>query len=354
MFPEKRRKTKIINVGKVKIGGGHPIVIQTMTNSDTKNIRKTLNQIRKLALEGAELLRVAITDEEAVQAFKKLVQKSPVPLIADIHFNYKLALMAVEAGAAKIRINPGTIGPKEKVKEIINKCYQYQIPIRIGINAASLPRNLRSRDHLSAMLEAARYWIGFFEDNHFTNLVISAKSSNTLETIRIYELLSSEFNYPLHLGLTESGPIFSGSIKSAAALGVLLYQGIGDTIRISLSTDPVYEVRAARVLLRSLGLLEAPEIISCPTCARTSINVEKIAARVERLLTAVKKPIKVAVMGCEVNGPGEARDADLGLAGTKRGIILFKKGQIVGIYSEKEAYLKLMELIKEEFLKEAR
>lgn len=347
-----RKKTKTVAVREVKIGGSNPVVVQTMTNTETRDTVKTLKQIKKVASAGAELVRVAIPDEDSIPSFEVLARKSPVPLVADIHFNYKLALLAVEAGAAKIRINPGTIGPESRVVEIINKCREFKVPVRIGLNAASLPRKFRLSDHVTAMLEAARYWVRFFEDHHFTDIVISAKSSSPLETVKIYELLSQEFDYPLHLGLTEAGPVFSGSIKSAAALGILLYQGIGDTIRISLSSDPVYEVRAAIILLRSLGLLPGPVIVSCPTCARTSVNVEKIATRVERLLSSVKIPLKVAIMGCEVNGPGEARDADIGLAGTKKGIMLFKKGEIIGTYKEKEAYAKLLELIKKEFLKE--
>jgi len=347
-----RKKTKTVDIRGVKIGGNNPVVIQTMTNTDTRDTVKTLRQIKKVVHEGAELVRVAIPDEDSIQALKVLVKKSPVPLVADIHFNYRLALLAVEAGAAKIRINPGTIGPKSRVTEIIKKCRESGVPVRIGLNAASLPRNFRSSDHVTAMLEAARYWVGFFEDHHFTDIVISAKSSSPLETVKIYELLSQEFNYPLHLGLTEAGPVFSGSIKSAVVLGILLYQGIGDTIRISLSSGPIYEVRAAKILLGSLGLRQGPAVVSCPTCARTTVNVEKIASKVERLLSVVKNPIKVAIMGCEVNGPGEARDADIGLAGTKKGIMLFRKGETLGTYSEKEAYDTLLELIKKEFIKE--
>lgn len=343
----KRKLTKTIKVGSVFIGGGNPIVIQTMTNTDTKDVKRTLVQIRRIFREGAELVRVSVPDEESANSLKKITEKSPVPIVADIHFNWKLAILSIESGVSKIRINPGTIGSKSNLKTILKIASERKIPIRIGLNAASLPKEVKGINHVDALFQAAKYWVSFFEDNSFFDIVISAKSSSPLETIKVYELLSESFDYPLHLGLTEAGTVFSGSIRSAASLAILLYKGIGDTIRISLSGNPVYEVRAAKELLKSLGLKEGPIVISCPTCARTRINVEKLARKVEQMVSSFKIPIKIAVMGCEVNGPGEAREADLGLAGTKRGIMIFEKGKTIGVYNKKEATEIFMKKIEE-------
>lgn len=347
----KRKETRLVMVGNVPVGGQSPITVQTMTNTKTSDVETTLKQIRRVVKVGADLVRVSVPDEESASALKLLSKKASVPLIADIHFNYKLAISSVLNGAAKIRINPGTIGSQKFVKEIIAVCKESKAPIRIGLNAASLPRKYRKTNHVEALVEAAKYWISFFEDNEFFDIVISAKSSSVLETVEVYERISELFNYPLHIGVTESGTLFSGTIRSSSALAILLSKGIGDTLRISLSADPVYEVRAGIELLKSLGLRQGPIVISCPTCARTKVNVEKMANKVEKMLSSIKIPVKVAIMGCEVNGPGEAKDADLGLAGTSRGVMVFKKGEPIGIFSEEEAYsqlLKLIEGLKEE------
>lgn len=338
-----RRKTRAVKVKNVYIGGSHPITVQTMTNTDTRDVGKTLSQIKEVVKAGAELVRVSVPDEESIAALKVIAEKSPVPIIADVHFNYRLAIEAVKNGAAKIRINPGTIGTKKSVKEIIKVCKEFKVPVRIGLNAASLPRSYRQMEGTSALIEAARHWVGFFEENEFFDIVISVKSSSVIDTVRAYELVSEEFDYPLHIGLTESGTLFSGTIRSAAALGILLRKGIGDTVRISLSANPVYEVRAAIELLKALQLRKGPVVVSCPTCARAQIDVEKLARKVEKLLESFTEPVKVAIMGCEVNGPGEARDADLGLAGTRRGVMLFIRGKPVGVFDETEAALKLIQ-----------
>ncbi|MCX7832406.1 MAG: flavodoxin-dependent (E)-4-hydroxy-3-methylbut-2-enyl-diphosphate synthase [Actinobacteria bacterium] len=348
----KRRKTRAVRVGNLFIGGEYPISVQTMTNTDTRDIKKTIAQIKKIEEAGADLVRVSIPDEDSADALRSIVSSIGIPVVADIHFNYKLALAAVINGAAKIRINPGTIGSEKSVKEIIKLCKEYNVPIRIGLNAASLPRKFKGLNHTEALIEAAKYWVSFFEDEGFFDIVISAKSSSVIETIETYSKLAEVFDYPFHLGVTESGTKFSGSIRSAVAISILLHNGIGDTIRVSLSSDPVDEVRAGIEILKSLELRKGPIVISCPTCARTTIDVEKIASEVENMLLSVKIPLKVAVMGCEVNGPGEARDADLGLAGTKRGVMLFKKGKPLGVYSSSEAFEYLLKLIKEEYLKE--
>lgn len=347
-----RRRTRPVKVGSIVIGGGYPITVQTMTNTDTRDIKKTVAQIKRIEKAGADLVRVSIPDEDSAVALKSIVGSASIPVVADIHFNYKLALASIINGAAKIRINPGTIGSEKSVKEIIKLCKQYNVPIRIGLNAASLPRKFKGLNHTKALIEAAKYWVSFFEDEDFFDIVVSAKSSSVKETIETYMNLAEEFNYPLHLGVTESGTKFSGSIRSAVALSVLLHNGIGDTIRVSLSSDPVDEVRAGIEILKSLELRKGPIVISCPTCARTKIDVEKIALKVEKMLLSVKIPLKVAVMGCEVNGPGEAKDADLGLAGTRRGVMLFKKGKSLGVYSSADAFEHLMKLIKKEYLKE--
>lgn len=350
----KRRKTKKVKVKNIYIGGDSPVSVQTMTNTDTSDVRSTVAQIKKLEKAGADIIRVSVPDEKAAEALKQIVKKAKVPIVADIHFNYRLAVLSVLNGAHKIRINPGTIGPESKVKEIIRICKEYQVPIRIGLNAASLPKYFRQKNHEIALIEAAKYWVSFFEDEGFFDIVISAKSSSVLETIKVYEELSSQFNYPLHIGVTEAGTLFSGSIRSSAALSILLYQGIGDTLRISLSGNPYYEVKAGIELLVALGLRRGPMVIACPTCARTRINVEKLAVKLEKKLSSIKIPLKIAVMGCEVNGPGEARDADLGIAGTKRGIMLFSGGKSLGVFSEEDAFKKLLEIIEEKFIKEGR
>lgn len=336
-----------VRVGNIEIGAGAPVSVQTMTSTKTSDIKKTLAQIRQVTKAGADLVRVSVNDEAAAEALSEIVKKSKIPVIADIHFNWKLAIKSVKAGAHKIRINPGTIGSEKGVDEIIKVCRDYRVPVRLGLNAASLPVKYRSSNHIKDLREAAKYWVGYFEDRDFRDLVISAKISSPLKTIEIYEILAELFDYPLHIGVTESGTLLSGSVRSAAALGVLLEKGIGDTLRISLSAHPVFEVRAGIELLKAFGLREGPVVISCPTCSRTRINVEKMALKVEKLVEGMKIPVKIAVMGCEVNGPGEARDADIGVAGTRQGVMLFEKGKQIGIFEESVAFEILLNKIRE-------
>lgn len=332
-----RVPTRAVKVGVITIGGSAPISVQTMTNTPTEDVEATRAQLKELEQAGAELVRVSVPTEAAALALPALVDSVSIPIVADIHFNWKLAIASIEAGVAKIRINPGTIGPKHAVRDIITAARDHGVAIRIGLNAASLPREYRAEGRTKGLLDAARAWVAFFEDLEFFDIVVSAKASSVTETIEVYRALASDLSYPLHVGVTEAGTAFSGSIKSAVALGVLLEEGIGDTIRVSLSADPRLEVRAGIEILKSLGLLEGPELVSCPTCARAEIDVISLAEAVESKLAAIRIPLTVAVMGCAVNGPGEAREADVGLAGSARGILLFKKGVIVRIVSPEEA-----------------
>lgn len=334
----RRHKTLPILVGKVQIGGNAPIVVQSMTKTKTEDFRATIKQIHRLEKAGCEIIRVAIPNQTAAQALKTIKQQIKIPLIADIHFNYRLALASIKAGADKIRINPGNIGAFWKIKEIIRAAKDYKIPIRIGVNAGSLEKEiLRKYQYPTAraMFESLTKMINLFEDNDFTNLVLSAKAFDVLTTVKVYQDISKHYSYPLHLGLTEAGLPFEGAIRSTTALALLLAKGIGDTIRISLTGDPVLEVFAAYELLNSLGLREyGPIIISCPTCGRCEVNLFKLTQRVKRALAKYKNPIKVAVMGCMVNGPGEAKSADYGIAAGKRSGIIFTKGKVIKKCSE--------------------
>lgn len=332
-----RMTTRAVKVGSVTIGGAASITVQTMTNTPTEDVDATRAQLKELERAGADLVRVSVPTEAAALALPVLIKSVSIPLVADIHFNWKLALASIEAGVAKIRINPGTIGTKRAVRDIIRAARDHGVAIRIGLNAASLPREYRAEGRTKGLLDAARAWVAFFEDQEFFDIVVSAKASSALETIEVYRALAREFSYPLHVGVTEAGTAFSGSIKSAVALGILLEEGIGDTIRVSLSADPRIEVRAGIEILKSLGLREGPELVSCPTCARAEIDVISLAEGVESRLAAIRIPLTVAVMGCAVNGPGEAREADVGLAGSARGILLFKKGVIVRTINPEEA-----------------
>lgn len=330
-------------MGNIYIGGEHPVTVQTMTNTVTADYKATLSQIKELEDAGADIIRVSVPDDDSLKSFSRLLKAARVPLVADIHFDYRMAIKAIEAGAPKIRINPGTIGTEKQVEEIIKAAREAGTAIRIGLNAASLPVKFRR----SGLVAAADYWIKFFEDRHFTGIVVSAKSSSPLETIKAYEEIAGLFNYPLHIGVTESGTRFTGSIRSAAALGVLLYRGIGDTLRVSLAASPVYEVFAGIELLKTFGLRSGPVVIACPTCSRTRINVEELAERIERLVSKYRTRVHIAVMGCEVNGPGEAREADFGIAGTRRGAMVFRKGKAAGIFSEQEAIEHLIKFIED-------
>ncbi|ANQ53376.1 4-hydroxy-3-methylbut-2-en-1-yl diphosphate synthase [Thermosipho affectus] len=325
---------KEINIGNVKIGGKNPIVIQSMTNTNTENIEETLSQINRLYKAGCELVRVSIPTFEAAIALKNITKKSPIPVIADIHYDYKLAIESIKNGAKKIRINPGNIGNKEKVKEIVKVAKEYNIPIRVGANSGSISNEFAHLSKVDALCESALKEVKILESLGFYNIVISVKSSDVKETIQAYEKIYNITEYPLHLGVTEAGTYEWALIKSSIALGYLLYNGIGDTIRISIAGDPVNEVIVAKKILISLNLRKGPQIIACPTCARTNIDVENWANILEQRFS--NKNIKIAVLGCVVNGIGEGKDADIGIAGIPNGFILFKDGKIIGQFKSEE------------------
>ena len=328
-----RRFTRQIKIGPVLIGGDAPIAVQSMTNTKTQNVQATLEQIRKLADAGCDIIRCAVPDMDAALALKDIVGGSPIPVIADIHFDYRLALQAIEAGVQGLRLNPGNIGGNEKVKAVVEAAKPKHIPIRIGVNAGSLPKDLLEKyghPTAEALVEAAWRHIRILEEMDYRNIKISLKCHDVPLTLEAYRLLASQCDYPLHVGITEAGTVTSGIIKSAVGIGALLAEGIGDTIRVSLTGDPVNEVKAGFEIMKALGLRTyGPTLISCPTCGRTSIDLEKLATVVEARLADVKEPISVAVMGCIVNGPGEAREADVGIAGGKGEGLVFRKGQVI-------------------------
>ena len=335
-----RRPTRRINVGRVPIGGGAPIAVQSMTNTDTRDIPATVSQIRRLCAAGCEIVRLAVPDREAAQAFAEIRARVRIPLIADIHFDHRLALAALEAGADALRINPGNIGSRRAVEAVIRAAQRTNASIRIGVNSGSLQRDILARHGRptpEAMVESALAHVELFETLGFDRIKISLKSSSVIDTIRAYELLSGKVDYPLHLGVTEAGTLISGTVKSAIGIGFLLAEGIGDTFRVSLTRDPVEEVRVAFEILRALDLRHrGPEIISCPTCGRTEIDLFTLVDTVETALSGIKASPKVAIMGCVVNGPGEAREADIGIAGGRGQGILFKKGKVVRKVPEEE------------------
>lgn len=328
-----RRMTRQIHVGPVLIGGDAPIAVQSMTNTKTQDARATLLQIRQLADAGCDIIRCAVPDMEAAFALKEIVAGSPIPVIADIHFDYRLALQAIESGVQGLRLNPGNIGGIEKVKAVVEAAKPGNIPIRIGVNAGSLPKDLLEKyghPTAEALVEAAWRHIHILEEMDCRNIKVSLKCHDVPLTLAAYRLLASQCDYPLHVGITEAGTVNSGIIKSAVGIGALLAEGIGDTIRVSLTGDPVNEVKAGFEILKALGLRTyGPTLISCPTCGRTSIDLEKLAVIVEARLADIKEPISVAVMGCIVNGPGEAREADVGIAGGKGEGLVFRKGQVI-------------------------
>ncbi len=335
-----RKHTKQITLGSVAIGGGAPISVQSMCNTDTRDAAKTLDQISRLERAGCEIVRLAVPDEEAARALGKIRKGTNMPLIADIHFDYRLALVSVKQGVDALRINPGNIGGKNKVSEVVQACKDKGIPIRIGVNAGSLEKHLLDKyQHPTpdALVESAFGHIRILEEMSFTNLKVSLKASDVLTTIAAYRLFSDKSDYPLHIGVSEAGTLFSGTIKSSVGLGILLAEGIGDTMRVSVTADPVEEVRVAYEILKSLKIRQrGVNIISCPTCGRTEIDIIGLASEVEKRLAHIREPITVAVMGCVVNGPGEAREADVGIAGGKGVGLLFKHGEIVTKLSEKE------------------
>ncbi|WP_291573339.1 flavodoxin-dependent (E)-4-hydroxy-3-methylbut-2-enyl-diphosphate synthase [Clostridium sp. UBA4548] len=328
-----RKETRKIKVGNVYIGGDSNIAIQSMTNTDTRDVKATINQILKLEAAGCDIVRCAVPDMEAAEAIKEIVKGINIPLVADIHFDYRLALKAIENGVSKLRINPGNIGSIERVKIVAEAAKAKNIPIRIGVNSGSLERDLLKKYGkvcAEALVESALNHVKILEDVNFKDIVISIKSSDVGQMIESYKLISEKVDYPLHVGVTEAGTIWRGTIKSSVGIGAILSQGIGDTIRVSLTGDVVEEVKVGKEILKSLGYInEGVEFISCPTCGRTQIDLIKIAEEVESRLADLNKNIKVAVMGCVVNGPGEAREADIGIAGGNGEGLIFKKGEIV-------------------------
>lgn len=320
--------TKEISVGGVKIGGENRISVQSMTNTKTSDALGTLSQIDRLYKAGCDIIRVTVPDGEAATALREIAEKSPIPVVADIHFDYKLALMSIEAGAAKIRINPGNIGSMENVKKVAAAAKEKKVPIRIGVNSGSIEKELGAAT-AENMVKSAKKHIKMLEDCDFYDIAVSLKASDVKTTVEAYRLAAKSFDYPLHIGVTEAGTLYGGMIRSSIGIGALLLDGIGDTLRVSLTADPVEEVRAGLEILKSLGLGKGPRLISCPTCGRTKIDLIKIADEVDRRLSAVEKDITVAVMGCAVNGPGEAKNADIGIAGGDGEALLFKKGKII-------------------------
>ena len=328
-----RRKSRTIAIGQVTIGGENPVAVQSMTNTKTENIPATVDQIHRLTDRGCEIIRCAVPTLEAAQALKEIRKQIAIPLVADIHFDYRLALAALESGVDALRLNPGNIGGRDRVEKVVEAARQRQVPIRIGVNAGSLPKDLLEKyghPTAEALVEAAWRHIHILEEMDYNNIVISLKAHDVPLTLAAYRLMARECDYPLHVGITEAGTIRSGLIKSAVGIGTLLAEGIGDTIRVSLTGDPLAEIDAGFEILKSLGLRQhGPTLVSCPTCGRTCWSLEKVAKEVEARLADIPEPITVAVMGCVVNGPGEAREADVGIAGGKGEGLLFRKGQIL-------------------------
>lgn len=345
-----RRKTKKIRVGNIYIGGDAPISIQSMTNTKTSDVQATVRQIRALADAGCEIVRVAVPDMEAAEAIAEIKKQITLPLVADIHFDYRLALKAIENGADKIRINPGNIGSIDRVREVVKLAKARDIPIRIGVNSGSLEKELLDKyGHVcaEALVESALGHVKILEDLDFSNIVISIKSSDVPMFVKAHQILAGKTDYPLHIGVTEAGTPFAGAIKSAVGIGAMLLSGIGDTIRVSLTGDPVLEIKAAKEILKACGLYnKGAVLVSCPTCGRTQINLIDIAEKVEKALENFDKPVKVAVMGCVVNGPGEAREADIGIAGGNDSAVIFKKGQILRKVPESGVVEALLDEIK--------
>ena len=344
--------SRVVKVGNLLICGGNPVVIQSMTNTTTSDVESTVNQIKKLEAVGCQLVRMTINNEEAAKAIGEIKKRVNVPLCADIHVDYKLALLAIENGIDKLRINPGNIGSDENIKAVVEKAKEKNIPIRIGVNSGSIEKHILEKygkPTADGMVESAMYHINLLEKNGFNDIVVSLKASNVKMMVEAYRKISKLVDYPLHLGVTEAGTAFQGTVKSAIGIGSLLVDGIGDTIRVSLTEDPVEEIKVAKEILKVLGLIEAGvEIVSCPTCGRTEIDLIGLAKKVEKEFENENRKIKIAVMGCVVNGPGEAREADYGVAGGKGVGVLFKKGQIVKKVKESEILIELKKLIMED------
>ncbi|MDT8716424.1 flavodoxin-dependent (E)-4-hydroxy-3-methylbut-2-enyl-diphosphate synthase [Clostridium sp. 19966] len=345
-----RRNTKKIKVGNLYVGGDAPITVQSMTNTDTRNYISTIEQINRLKDSGCDIVRCAVLDTEACDALGNIVSKVDVPIVADIHFDYRLAIGAIKNGVSALRINPGNIGSIDRVKAVAEYAKSYGVPIRIGVNSGSLEKDLLTKYGkvcAEALVESAFKHIEILENINFENIVVSIKSSDVMQMIESYRLISEKCNYPLHLGVTEAGTAWRGTIKSSIGIGTLLAEGIGDTIRVSLTDDPIEEVKTAREILKALGYIKSGvTFISCPTCGRTQINLIKLAHEVEDKLANTDKNIKVAVMGCVVNGPGEAKEADIGIAGGKGEGLIFKKGEIIKKVKEEELLTALLEEIE--------
>lgn len=346
-----REETRSVQVGNLTIGGNNHVVIQSMCNTKTKNVEATIKQINTLEQAGCELVRVAVFDKEDAYAIKEIKKGIHIPLVADIHFDYRLALIAIESGIDKVRINPGNIGSTEKVKAVVDACKEKHIPIRIGVNGGSLEKEILEKygePTPEGMVESAMKHVKILEDLDFHDIVISLKSSNSMLTIKAYELASKTFPYPLHVGVTEAGTVLGGTIKSSLGIGTLLYEGIGNTIRVSLSDDPVEEIKVAKILLKELGLLKGvPTLVSCPTCGRIQYDLIPIAKEMEDFLKDIHLDITVAIMGCAVNGPGEARHADIGIAGGVGEGLLIKHGEIVKRVKQED----MVQTLKDEILK---
>ncbi|MFI5358726.1 MAG: flavodoxin-dependent (E)-4-hydroxy-3-methylbut-2-enyl-diphosphate synthase [Halanaerobiales bacterium] len=343
-----RRKTRKVYYGNVAVGGGAPVTVQSMTNTKTADVEATVKQIRDLSAAGCEIIRVAVPDMEAAKKLGEIKEHIDIPLIADIHFDYRLALEAIEQGVDGLRLNPGNIGQAERVREIAHRAREAGIPIRVGVNSGSIEKGILAKyggPTAEGMVESALNQIRILEENDFQDIVISLKATDVMMTIRAYELMAEKVDYPFHIGITEAGTIWSGTIKSAAGIGALLSRGIGDTIRVSLTGDPLEEVRVGWQILKSLRLRKrGAEIISCPTCGRTEIDLISLANQVEKMLEKYDKEITVAVMGCVVNGPGEAREADIGIAGGRGVGLIFRKGEII----KKVPEAKLLEELEKE------
>ncbi|HBO16816.1 MAG: 4-hydroxy-3-methylbut-2-en-1-yl diphosphate synthase [Candidatus Moranbacteria bacterium GW2011_GWE2_35_2-] len=345
----KKYQSRVVKVGNLKLGGDNPVRIQSMCNTDTRNIKDTVKQILALEKAGCEIIRVAVPDMAAAKAIGKIKKRIHIPLVADIHFDYKLALEAINQGIDKVRINPGNIGSEEKIKAVIDACKKKKIPIRIGVNSGSIEQDLLNKYGATpkAAVESAMRHVRILEKFNFKNILISIKFSNVPHMIQAYQILAKRVDYPLHLGVTEAGTVFKGSIKNAIGIGVLLNQGIGSTFRVSLTADPLEEMDTCWAILQSLELRRrGPEMISCPTCGRTEIDLIGLANKVEKALLKIKIPIKVAVMGCVVNGPGEAREADIGVAGGKGMGAIFAKGKVIKSVKEKDILPTLLEEIR--------
>lgn len=336
----RREETKVVQIGNCKIGGGNPIAIQSMTNTKTEDVEATVAQILALEAAGCDIIRCAVPTMEAAEALTEIKKRIHIPLVADIHFDYRLAIAAIEHGADKIRINPGNIGDVSRVREVVEKAKEYNVPIRVGVNSGSLEKHLVEKYGgvtAEGIVESALDKVRMIEEMGYDNLVVSIKSSDVMMCVKAHELIAEQCPYPLHVGITESGTILSGNIKSSVGLGIILYEGIGDTIRVSLTGDPLEEIKSAKLILKTLGLRKGGiEVVSCPTCGRTKIDLIGLANQVENMVADIPLDIKVAVMGCVVNGPGEAKEADIGIAGGIGEGLLIKKGEIVKKVKEEE------------------